>query len=316
MKQLAKAATPEAQAEAIVTHRIPFPVAIGAIRTLTPVVLVALLDAMTPQEVINHLGALERRGALAHPEVKAMVDAKIAAAKSDGRVSAYKAKVAAKAVGVDAATAAALTEVTEAQVKKSGRIRRPTALLVDKSASMEKALEVGKQIAAMLSGIAEAPLYVYAFDKVPYFVQSADASLAGWEAAFRHLRAGGTTSIGAPLAAMRRREQRVEQILVVTDEQENAAPYFPQELDRYAEALETPVPEVLILKLGQASGYLEKALRAKKVTVETLSFTGDYYALPNLVPLVTRPSRLDLVMEILELPLPTRRDGKGSRKAA
>ncbi|HJL26179.1 MAG TPA: hypothetical protein RMH80_28445, partial [Polyangiaceae bacterium LLY-WYZ-15_(1-7)] len=123
-------------------------------------------------------------------------------------------------------------------------------------------------------------------------------------------------SIGAPLAAMRRREQRVEQILVVTDEQENAAPYFPQELDRYAEALETPVPEVLILKLGQASGYLEKALRAKKVTVETLSFTGDYYALPNLVPLVTRPSRLDLVMEILELPLPTRRDGKGSRKAA
>ncbi|WP_274962984.1 hypothetical protein [Thioclava electrotropha] len=33
---------------------------------------------MTPQEVINHLGALERRGALAHPEVKAMVDAKIA----------------------------------------------------------------------------------------------------------------------------------------------------------------------------------------------------------------------------------------------
>ena len=36
----------------------------------------------------------------------------------------------------------------------------------------------------------------------------------------------------------------------------------------------------------------------------------------RVVPLVTRPSRLDLVMEILELPLPTRRDGKGSRKAA
>jgi hypothetical protein len=30
------------------------------------------------------------------------------------------------------------------------------------------------------------------------------------------------------------------------------------------------------------------------------TFAGDYYSLLNLVPLLTRPSRLDLLMEILD----------------
>ncbi len=314
VKQLAKAKDPADQAKAIVTHRIPFPIAVGAIRALTPTVLVALLDAMTPQEVINHLGTLERRGAMAHPEIKAIVKAKMKDAKKDNRVSAFKSKVAAKAISADAEMSAALSEVTEAQVKKSGRIRRPTALLVDKSASMEEAIEVGKQMAAMLSNIADAPLYVYAFDKVPYYLEPEGTSLADWDAAFAHVRAGGTTSIGAPLAAMRRRGQRVEQILVITDEQENTAPYFPKEYAGYCEDFNLQ-PEVVILKLGQPTGYLEKKLREMKAPVETLTFSGDYYSLPNLVPLITRPSRLELVLEILELPLPKRPDGQRSRAA-
>ena len=41
----------------------------------------------------------------------------------------------------------------------------------------------------------------------------------------------------------------------------------------------------------------------------TLTAAGkefDYYSLPNLVPLLARPSRLDLLMEIMEYPLPKR----------
>ena len=44
------------------------------------------------------------------------------------------------------------------------------------------------------------------------------------------------------------------------------------------------------------------------VPVETFTFEGDYYSLPNLVPLLTRPSRLDLLLEILDVPLPKRSD--------
>jgi hypothetical protein len=42
------------------------------------------------------------------------------------------------------------------------------------------------------------------------------------------------------------------------------------------------------------------------VAFDTFTFAGDYYSLPNLVPLLTRPSRLELLMEILETPLPER----------
>jgi len=42
------------------------------------------------------------------------------------------------------------------------------------------------------------------------------------------------------------------------------------------------------------------------VAFDTFTFAGDYYALPNLVPLLSRPSRLELLLEILETPLPER----------
>ena len=36
-------------------------------------------------------------------------------------------------------------------------------------------------------------------------------------------------------------------------------------------------------------------------------FGGDYYALPNLIPLLSRPSKLELLMEIMDYPLPRRK---------
>ena len=307
LKVLAKAATPLEQARTIATHRIPYAVAIGAVETVTPAVMVALIDVMSPQEVINHLKALKGRGAFDHPQVKALIDAKLALATTDGRVSAYKAKVAAVAAGVSADTVARLDAVTETQVKAKGRIKRPTALLVDKSSSMQNAIEVGKRLAAMISVIAEADLFVYAFDRMPYPIVAQGESLADWEKAFALVRAGGTTSLGAPLAVMQQRGQRVEQIIVVTDQGENSAPYFTPAYQAYCAALEVK-PDVLIVKVDSSSDYTEKALRAAEVAVETFDFSGDYYALPNLVPMLSRPSRLDLLMEVIGTALPQRPD--------
>jgi hypothetical protein len=33
---------------------------------------------------------------------------------------------------------------------------------------------------------------------------------------------------------------------------------------------------------------------------------GDYYALPNVLPLLSQPSQAELLMEILDYPLPAR----------
>ncbi|HZH30437.1 MAG TPA: hypothetical protein VEY11_06700 [Pyrinomonadaceae bacterium] len=307
LKQLAHAKSAAAQAELIVEHNIPYTVAVGAVRTLTPVVLAALVNAMSPQETINNLKSLKARGALAHAEVKALVDEKLKAAASDSRVSAYKAVRAAEVAGVDGATAARLEHAASEQVRRHGRITKTTALFVDKSGSMTLALEVGKRIAALVSGVSSAQLYVYAFDTMAYPVASeGTGELSDWERAFRHLRADGGTSIGAPLETMRLRRQAVEQIIIVTDEGENTAPYFNGIYARYSADLNI-TPNVVIVKVGAHIDLLERQMRQSKVAFDTFTFAGDYYALPNLVPLLSRPSRLELLLEILETPLPERK---------
>jgi hypothetical protein len=281
------------------------------VRKLTPAVLVALINTMSPQEVINSLGSLKQRGAMEHAEVKALIDEKLAHAQGDARVSAFKARVAADAAELDAETAARLERITDEQVRKRGTISKPTALLIDRSGSMEHAIEVGKRLAALISGIAEAGLVVYAFDTMPYPIQAQGTALSDWERAFQHIKAGGGTSIGCSLEALRLKKQGVEQIILVTDEGENTAPYFAEVYDAYRRDLNV-APSVVIVKVGSASDHVERKLREKQVQVDTFTFAGDYYSLPNLVPLLSRPSRLELLLEILETPLPVREERRAA----
>jgi hypothetical protein len=311
LKQIARAATPAEQARLIVEHQVPYTVAVGAVKQLTPAVLVALIHAMSPQEAINNLGSLKQRGAMEHPEVKALIDEKLAQAQGDARVSAFKARVAAGAAELDAATTARLERITDEQVKKRGRITKPTALFIDKSGSMENAIEAGKQLAALISGIAEAGLAVYAFDTMPYLIQAQGVELSDWERAFQHIQAGGGTSIGCALEAMRVKKLKVEQIILVTDEGENTAPYFAEAYEAYRRDLGA-APNVVIVKVGSASDYAERKLAEKQAQVDTFTFGGDYYSLPNLVPLLSRPSRLELLLEIMETPLPVREDRRAA----
>lgn len=306
LKALARA-NPEDQGRLILEHRLPFTVAIGALRVLTPSVLVALLESMTPQELINHMKALKDRGALEHPELRDLVERKLGQAASDKRVSAWKARVAAQAAGVDDALQASLERVTDEQVKLRGRITRPTAILVDKSSSMDNAIELGIRLAALVSGVAETPPVVYAFDSMAYPVKAEGPDVSHWERAFRHLKADGCTSVGAALEVMRLRQERVEQIVLITDEGENTAPYFADVYERYRDQFQV-APSVVILRVGSWTQGVEKALRDRKVQVDTFTFAGDYYSLPNLVTLLSRPSRLELLLEILSTPLPVRDD--------
>lgn len=305
LKQITQARSPAEQARLIVEFNIPFAIAVGSIKQLTPTVLAALIHNMSPQEVINNLKSLNKRGAMDHAEIKTLIDRKLEQAQTGKRVSAFKAQVA--AAGLDAATTAKLEKVTNEQVKRRGTIAKSTALLVDKSGSMQSAIEVGKRLAAMISGISQAELFVYAFDTMPYPVKAKGADLSDWERAFKLINAGGGTSLGCALEVMRQRKQRVDQIILVTDEGENTAPYFAETYKRYCRELGI-LPNVVIVRVGYSYQWVEDQLKQQQAPVETFTFQGDYYALPNLVPLLTRPSRLELLMEIMETPLPVRED--------
>jgi len=305
VKAIAHATDPNVAASLIVEHRVPYPIAAGAVPAVTPAVLVAFIDVMTPAEVVNHLGALKERGALDVPEVKKLIDVQLKAAESDSRISAFKAKAAIAAVDLDEDTEEALARITDAQVKRKGRITRSTALLVDKSGSMTEAIEVGKRIASMISGVAEAPLHVFAFDTAAIPVTAKGPNLSDWEKAFALIRADGGTACGAPIDVLRKAGTVVDQIVMVTDEGDNTPPLFVDAYARYREELRVS-PDVLIVRVGAASTVVTSGLAARGVAAQTFTFAGDYYALPNLLPLLTQPNRQELLTEILAVPLPTR----------
>jgi len=306
LKTLIKAESPADQARAIIDHAIPYRVAATVIKQMTPTVLLALIERMSPQELINNLGALQRRGAFDNADLKSLIEAKLALAKTAGRVSAFKAEEAIKASDLSDEVRRSLEEVADAQVKAKGRIDRPTALLIDKSGSMTVAIELGKRIGALVSSVSAQALYVYAFDTIAYPIESAGADLAAWEKALKGITAGGNTSCGVALETMRRKRQYVEQIIVVTDEEENTAPLFVPTLNKYCEEVKAD-PTVCFVRTPGARALLEDQCRSAGIVADGFQFTGDYYALPNLVPLLSRPSKLDLLMEILEYPLPARK---------
>jgi hypothetical protein len=306
LKELAKAATPEEQARAIVEHRIPYRVAATVVQQMTPPVLHALVERMSPQEVINNLAALKRRGAFDDGALKAQIEAKLGEAKSGARVSALKAEEAIKTADVSDDVRRKLEQVADTQIKAKGRITRPTALLIDKSGSMDVAIELGKRIGAMISAVCEKELYVYAFDTMAYPIEPAGTELADWARALQGITAGGSTSCGVALEYMLRKRQYAEQLILVTDEGENTPPLFADSLKKYREALKAD-PTVCIVRTPGASTHLEDRCREAGVATDAFQFTGDYYALPNLVPLLARPSKLELLMEIMEYPLPTRK---------
>ena len=102
---------------------------------------------------------------------------------------------------------------------------------------MHEAIELGKRIGAMVSAICESDLYTYAFDTMAHEVTATGDSMADWERAFQGITAGGATSCGVALKYLERKKQYVEQIIMVTDEEQNTPPPFvPRQLREYASA--------------------------------------------------------------------------------
>jgi hypothetical protein len=304
VKALARAADPGEQARIIVEQRIPYTTAVGAIKAITPSILVALIDAMTPQETINHLKSLKARGAFDSPEVKALVEQKLKAAEGDKRVSTLKATRALASVELDEQTQTLLTEVTDKRVAKIARITRPTALFVDKSGSMTEAITVAKEVAALVSAVCD-DFRVLAFDSATFEVKAKGTERSAWEKAFSMIKADGSTSIGAPLAKLARERHYVEQVVVITDCGENVAPFFREAYATYDRELGVG-PHVVVVTVGSVYQPFLASLRAAGVPLTVWEFKGDYYALPNLLPLLALPNRADLVEQVMAVPLPSR----------
>jgi len=295
-KQLEKlSAKPDEQARLILRHRIHYTAAMGTIKSFTPAVLFALVSVMTPQQVINNLKFFERRGALNDPDIKAVVEQKLRHGQKESRVQDFKSLVALSKVNADASLARELMELTSKRLSDRGKINFPTALFVDKSGSMEQCIEIGKLLAAMCSTIAASDFYVYAFDTNSFEVKSKGKDFAGWERAFAPITAGNATSIGAPFSRLM--DKDVEQIVIISDGEENSGPRFKDMLKRYEKVHNKSVKVFFIKVASNNVTPLEKDMAGEDMTL--INFNGDYYNLPDVIPMLCSGNSFEMVEEVL-----------------
>lgn len=308
-EQISEAKSPAKIAKLIVEYKIPYTVAVGLVEKITPSILVALINAMSPQEIINNYASLEEKGAMKNEDTKKLITDKLEKAKSAKGVSALKSKEAVKTGRVkDEATAKVLEEIADTQIKKRGVIKVPTAIFIDKSGSMDQSIEVGKNVAALISGATEASFSVIAFDTAAREITATGTKMSDWEKAFIPIRSHGGTSIGAALDYLMRKNTLVEQIVVITDEGENNGPYFHQVFPEYVKKFNiTPTITIIYINSRYPSKELSGYLKRAKIDFDYYEpKDDDYYALPGLIPLLSRKSKLDLLYEIMDTPLPKR----------
>lgn len=307
VKELRKAEKPADQAKAIIENKIPYRIASTVISQMTPTVMLALIEVMSDQELINNLGSLKKRGVMDSSDLRDLVKKRLEKAKKSKKVAALKSMEAAKFANLDSEMTEILEDVADSQIKAKGRIVRPTALLIDKSSSMADAIEIGKRMGSMISAIMDAEFYAYAFDGMPYPINAKGTDIASWEKALKGIRAGGRTCNGAPLVAMQAQKQRVEQIIMVTDEGECDSPSFTKAYNDYSKAMGVE-PSVFILRCGvHRSSRITDGLQRQGRDVTAYDFDGDYYALPGLIQYLVKPSKLELLIEIMSVPLPERK---------
>lgn len=299
LRQLAD--RPSEQAQFIRKHRIQFQSAIGAVRSFDNSMLDALMDVMTPQQVINHLRFFESKGAFGVPWLKQNLVSKIRGAVTESRVHDMKAVVALEQLQEAGSLREELYQMAQERLRARGSIERSTLLLVDKSGSMQECVEIGKQLATMISTVCRAQLWVECFDsEATTIVRPLQNSLEGWTKSFRYIRAGGATSIGVGLR--KHISQRIEQIVVVTDGEDNANPLF---IDAYRAYQDKHgfCPSLFVVRVqSNQNNSMETALRSANLDYTALPFQGDYYNLPNFVSLLCQGGQ-DLVEEVLHYPV-------------
>lgn len=327
LQKLTETDDPTEQSRLIMDGNIPYPLAVAVVKNMVPSVRVALINAMSSQELLQNLGSIQKSGAMDNPDIKALVESKLKKAKTAKRVDALKGAVAAKmVVDLDEDVRRAVIEVSDKQLKKHGNIRARTLLMIDKSASMEKAIELGKELGAAIAQacVEGNPPVTYMFDNMPTPIVFKETdgditSKSAWDKKLKMFRANNGTCPATVVRALMENKPSpivVDQIVIITDEGENTVGDFAKALKGY-EAKIGVLPNVVIVRVGDftkgypwgASDRMQRSLEAIGAPVDVMSCEKiDQVAIPNLIQLLARQSVFELVQEILALDLPAKAD--------
>lgn len=290
-------------ASTIIKDRIPFLVAapmIGQFKD-NPDFILSLIEQMTPQELVTNTKMLQKLGMQGSPALRGAFDAKLTKVAQEGK-NVLKTQQAAKATGNKK-----LAKVAEKQLDRSQKVEGDWLILADKSGSMHIGIEIGRQIAAILSRMVSGKVVLVFFNTAPRAFDVSGKTLEEIEAITNRETAAGGTSIGCGLDWALQNKMEFDGIAIVSDGGENNHPIFAEVLPRYQKMFDKTIP-VYYYKVG-STAYTDSFMKHMGMwnfPVEAFDLTSrmDYYSLPNLVQTM-RTNRYSLADEILATPLVT-----------
>lgn len=301
LKEIAHTTDIREQIRLVIEHRIPYTVAASVLPKMSPATAIALIERMSPAQALNSRAWVERSGILDVPEVRAVYTAKLQLATASIATAEHRVS----AQGRDTKLQAAIDTAKERAVQSGQKIEKDTLLLVDASGSMERAIEVGREFAYRIAAQCAGKLFVYAFqDRARAVRGPCENSLAGWRAAFQGIRAGGRTSMESGVSAAMRDGAMPEQIVIITDGQENVGDYT-RALRVLEREVGAPVQTVLLL-VGTVDNVLGRRVRQGGYLLEEFRFAGDYNIFDNVVALLGGPPAMTVVDRILSVEFPRR----------
>lgn len=302
--------SPAEAAGTIMQKKLPFLIVAGALgkNANDPDLVLALIKAMTPTELVTNTKMLERMGVKTNPALRgAFQEALEKAATSTTNI--LKTSVAAEALD-DEELSQKLHGLQQKQIQSSKGIEGNWLVLGDRSPSMRLSVEAAKEIAGLLTAMVKGKVWLTFFDDSPQSIDVTGASLDTIKKATRHINTNGSgTSIGCGLQRMLESKEQIDGIAIVSDGGENTPPFFVNAYNAYAKEFGKFVPVYLYLCNGDQP-KLVASMSSAGLDMQVFDLRGhetDYYALPNLVQTM-RTNRYSLVDEILEVKLLTLTD--------
>lgn len=298
----------ETKARLLVEHNIPMLVASSFLPEGAPETWIVKVHTATPAQLIGMWPTLEEAGAFSIPGLLEVAEAKAAKAKTDKRVQAAKVKH----MGIE--NKAVRDVLASMYAKYRAKLTRTTGILVDVSGSMHTAVKIAADIAEDIAQIAmyqdedgnwvqDMLLPVVFFNTLGALVWVNHNNVA---ATFDRasMRVGGGTAIGAGVDTLIRNNVDVDQLIIITDGQENGSPRFSDKLHEYTNNRDI---NVIVIKVGHYRPLVETVCNQLDVPCLSLDWrAGDYTAKENLFKLLTGKaiSIYDVIMEIMDTPLP------------
>ncbi len=302
------------QASVVLGKKLPFTVAVTSTgRKLNdPDFVLALIQRMTPTELVTNQKMLIKAGVRTIPALRAAYEEALArAADSKKSKNVLKTTRAAEMVE-DEVIREKLKGLQEKQLNKMSGVEGNWLVLVDKSGSMKNAIEAGRQVAGILAKMVKGRVWMVFFDIMPRGTEVTGMTYEQIKEKTRGVTANGGTSIGCGLLGMMEANVEVDGIAIVSDGGENHNPYFYDVYARYSQKIGKEVP-VYFYRIAGGEGDSFSRLMANAhfdVQIFDVGTDVDYYSLPNLVATMNT-NRYSLVQQILDTPLRTVADVLG-----